>query len=333
MLGGSPTSIFVTTTAAANLWTTSGAHDWLGRPYLADLGTHWAATYRSATGHGNDGGGVIHIRFSENEGAAWTNEDTFTDGGAVTGAPFSAHAGNDNCSGAIMIVCPNDDLLAMVFETGTAEGCYQYRSTDGGDTFTDEGRVNDNDQFLDVNATIINGVIYATFYISRDEQRHFDLYTSDDNGLTWEFYSQIHADDDASETSVLHLGGARMIALSRGWVDSTFRRYSNDMGLTWSAREALDDIAIVGMPRMKALAGGILLFGREQTTSPGGYTCVWFSPDGGQSWVRKYRPDATLWNDAAYCDVLERSDGKFYILTYGGTTTAAAIRSGVFEIA
>lgn len=335
-MGGSPSSIFAVTTAAANLWTTSGTDDHLARPVLANDGSKWIAIYRSAPDHST--GGKIHIRFSENEGAAWSNEDTFTDSNAVTGAPFTAHAPNTNCGEGIVFVAPNGDILVHVAELGgTQYETYQYRSTDGGATFTDEGVIDSAaDPYGGQDYTIDGDDMFITVML--DNWTTCGVYKSSDNGATWDFLSYIENTVQANETGIVYVGNNTLLAMMREWgaEDATYRYISTDRGVTWSARQAITEIGVVQRPRLALLNGGVTMVGRQgRMTSPPVQTVVWYSPlsELGARWYRKFHPDATTYNDAAYCDYLERSDGKFYMLSYGGSTAAAVIRSMVFEIA
>lgn len=339
-LNGSVTALFKITTDETNLWTTSGSDDWLGRPVLADAGDKWIAIYRAATAHSVDGAGKFHIRFSEDEGANWTAEDTFTDSDAVTGAPFAAHAPNTDVGDAIVFVAPNGDLLVHAAERGsTACGTYQFRSTNGGKTWTDEGAIN-NDSYLvgGQDYTIVGSDIYAVFMetVSTNGVAPWlpVTYKSSDSGATWVELGTIEPSTTyGNEAGIIHTGGTRLLAVMRDYqVLTTYQYVSDDLGQTWSARQAIPDMGQLQRPRMKAFSGGILLYGRDQLTLSD-RTVVWYSADGGTTWGRKFYTGTAVAADTGYCDVLERSDGKFYIMTYGGTTSAAGVRYAVFEIA
>jgi len=74
----------------STLWTGTGSTDWLGRPVLLDDGSKWIVIYRQGAQHAYDAASVFHIRFSTDQGATWTAEDTYIGGGAVAGAPAAA---------------------------------------------------------------------------------------------------------------------------------------------------------------------------------------------------------------------------------------------------
>lgn len=340
-LDGDETKHFAVTTAAANLWTSSGSDDWLGRPVLADDGARWIAAYRAATSHYNTGGGKVHVRFSTDEGATWTNEDTWTDGSAVTGAPFGPHAAdsNDNVGGAVIVVAPNGDILLFTGETGTTGGAYKYRSTDGGATWADEGQLYAATNIKSDDAFVYGSTIYISTLEAADKDGGWPvacaLYASTDNGATITKLSDLPTNTYGNEFSTITLDGTNFVAVKReGDGVGTWISRSADGGLTWTDWAIIDEgMYVVQKPVLRPLAGGIMMVGRQgRMTVDALYTVVWYSPDSVR-WGRKFFPDTTGFTDGAYCSVLERSDGKFYILTYGGTTAAAAIRSGVFEIA
>lgn len=331
---------FTVTTAAADLWTTSGSNDWLGRPVLADVNgdnTLWAAIYRAATGHGTSDGGVIKIRFSDDQGATWTAENTFTDAEAVSGWP-SFHSTNTNTGNPYLLVAPNGDLLLHVDEGPTQRGTWQHRSTDNGKTWTDEGRIN-SDATLSCaqDHVIVGNDIYIVFMHSTTGNGDYPwlptAHKSSDNGTTWTELGTIEPSTSyGNECAIAHVGGNNFVAVMReGDGVATYFYRSSDACQTWSARQAVSTLGLVARPRLKALAGGIILIGRQEL---GIYdrTVVWFSPDDGERWEQQCYLDS-IFTDTGYCDVLERDDGRFYMLTYGGTQATAAIRRLVFEAA
>ena len=336
-LNGDPDAAFAVKTAAANLWTTSGGDDWLGRPVLADDGDKWIAIYRAATDHTATGAGKFHIRFSEDEGATWTNENVYTDGNAVTGAPFAKHGSSTDVGDAIVFVAPNGDILIHAYEGGDAatHGTYQYRSTDGGATFSDEGLIDDGTGIGGQDYTIVGTDIYITIMADANKDRThpwvLHVYKSSDNGANWTDLGAVDASLDGNEAGIEWLGGNNLIIVERDTSVATIHQYtSSDLGQTWGAASEIEGMGIFQRPRMKRYAGGVMMFGRDERGATD-KTVVWYLPPGG-SWCRKFYPDASAFVDCGYCDVLERSDGTFYMLTYGGTTVVASVRSAVFEI-
>lgn len=331
---------FTVTTAAADLWTTSGSNDWLGRAVLVDVNgdnSLWAAIYRAATGHTVSGAGVVRVRFSDDEGATWTAENTFIDGESITGWP-SFHSTNTNTGNPYVLRAPNGDLLLHVDEGPTQRGTWQYRSVDGGKTWTDEGRIN-SDATLSCaqDHVIVGNDIYIVFMHSTTGNGDYPwlptAYRSSDNGTTWTALGTIESSTShGNECAIAHTGGNNFIAVMReGDGIATYFYRSSDACQTWSARQAVSTLGLVARPRLKTLAGGLMLIGRQELGTHD-RTVVWFSPDSGEQWEQQCYLDS-IFTDTGYCDLLERNDGKFYMLSYGGTQSAAAVRRLVFEAA
>lgn len=327
-LNGSYDAIFKVTTSAADLWSSAAEPNWLGRPVLLDDGSKWLSIYKQGNNHAPAAADVFHIRFSEDEGASWTAADTWTDGAPVTGFPLQKDNG---ISDAIIFKAPNGDLLVHGY-AHTLVGTYQWRSTDGGETWTDEGLIDDGDVLMvgGQDYEIIGTDIYVTaFWISGGVTKP-GFWKSSDNGTTW--IELGHVDVDGTEAGIIHLGGTTLLMVIK---DSaalvTYQSISNDLGVTWSAATAIADLGVVQRPRIKAYAGGYMMYGRAGAGSAAGKTVVLYSPNGTQ-WGRRFWPDPTAGGDTGYCDVLPRSDGKFYWQSYNGSTSSASVRHGVFEI-
>lgn len=317
LLNGSSSAIFERVTVAANLWTASGTDDWLGRPSMADLGTHWVTTYITGTNHSTAAN--IHIRFTDDEAANWTAEDTSLDAAAVT------------CPGHMATAAPDGSLLVF-WKDETGATCF--RSTDGGKTFGDVIRVNSVAGCM-VDETFVYGSrIYACvidWTVSEWPTLH--LYISDNNGLAWSLLADMPTNEGGNEWTVATLDGTNMVAIKREWGGTnTLISHSSNGGTTWTDWASMDDFGVVQKPTLRALAGGYMLVGRDGKMTVTAVTpLVMFSNDGVR-WGRKFHPDSGSFNDAAYCAVLEKSDGNYYMLSYGGTTAAASIRDMVFGI-
>lgn len=331
-LDGDETKHFAITTAAANLFTGTAPLDWLGWPGMQDLGTHWICGYQQREGHqvAGDGSGS-RMHFSDDDGATWTAAGKFLDGEDVTGLP----AGVGSC---YFLVAPNGDVL---FFAGTYVDTV-YRSSDGGKTWASAASgITDPDLRMQAGyGFTLDGVIYVPMHKFTSQPGNTtpwdqEVWTSDDDGATWELRGTVPYAPGASgdEFSIINTGGTNLVAICRDFAAATtYYNTSSDLGATWSARQEIDGMGIMQMMRMRRYAGGIIGFGREGKKTQGSvYTTVWYSLDA-PTWCRKFRPDTQGFGDAAYCDVLERVDGKFYLMTYGGTDAVASIRSGVFEI-
>lgn len=338
MLGGSPLNHFTQVTAASNLFTSSAPLDWLGWVGMADLGTHWIAGYQQREQHQVAGTGFgWRMRFSDDEGATWSDVGTFIDDGAVTGIP-------EGVGTQYFIVAPNGDVLFLADdEVNTFPYAHLvYRSSDGGKTWVSAAS-GIPDAHLRIQAgygCVVDGVIYVPMHKFASQPNNVapwdqEVWISSDNGMSWSIRGSVPwVGVSGDEFSIIDTGGTNMIAVCRDYSNAaTYINTSSDMGATWSQPTAVPDIGVVQMGRIKHFAGGLMMFGRERSKTAGVvYTTVWYSTDGGVTWCRKFRADTTAYSDAGYCDVLERSDGKYYIMTYGGNVGAANIRDAVFEI-
>jgi hypothetical protein len=85
-------------------------------------------TYIERTDHGV-GDPTIHIKFSDDYGATWTNEDTYLDGNPVSGFPYT-----DTLTGRYLVrivKCPDGSLAMPRSKFGVS-----FRSVDNGKTWT-----------------------------------------------------------------------------------------------------------------------------------------------------------------------------------------------------
>lgn len=315
--------------------TSTGA--WIGRTSLIDNNGVWIQTYRSAGVHGYDAASQIHIRFSVDEGVTWTAEDKFTDGSAVTGFPLVEHdTGNSGVESAPLHIAPNGDLLCIVPEVlpsgNGIGGSWQYRSTDDGASWTDEGQIN-ADATLSLGQEFINiGTdIYAGAWIKDTNPivHKSSLYKSTTNGTTWTLVSDITSfSDNTGECTIVNTTGNTLLAILRDEnLSKTYTRISTDLGLTWGALKVMPYVGALHRPRIKVFAdepSRLYLIGRKYYTT---YekTIITYSDNGGEDWVTLLELESDNPTDCAYCDMLKRADGSVYLLSYKGTTTDANI--------
>lgn len=339
LLNGSATAHFSVTTAGAPLFTGSAPLDWLGWPGMQDLGTHWVCSYSVRETHFVAGIGTYRpLRFSDDDGATWTAENVYLDDDPVTGLV------NDDTASCYLLAAPNGDVLFFQTITGTSYVDEVYRSSDGGKTWThaSSGIPNPELRMQAGYGFTQDGVIYVPLHKFSSQPGNTtpweqEVWVSSDNGTTWELRGTVPyaPGDSGNEFSIAYTSGSSLIAVCRDAASlTTYQNTSNDLGATWGARQSIAGMGIYQQGRIRNYANGLIMFGREGEKANGGvFTCVWYSADNGATWGRKFQPDTSAWNDAAYCDVLQRADGKFYCMTYGGTDNAANIRSAVFEIA
>lgn len=306
---------------------------WLGRAYLCDLGTHWVMLYRQAIQHSSDATSLIHVRFSDDEGVTWTDDDTYLDDVACTGAPFEPHVGETNLADSILIPAPNGDVLAHVQGRGNL-GPYQYRSTDGGKTWVDEGAIISVDHWAGEDYLIVGSTIYLPTRLVGDPESHphyAELWTSDDSGATWAKLSELDPGEDINEWTIAYTGGTNMVATVKNENDTEdgHRYQSDDMGVTWGAQEALDaPITVFHRPRVRKFDNTYFLFGRDvQYTKT--HSVILASVDS-LAWGQRFLPDM-YHADCAYGAILQRSNSDLYMLNYAGAFSISSIVEYVFR--
>jgi len=328
--------------SGATLWSTSGAHDWLGRPVLINNDGTWVSAYRSATKHAYDGTTArIHLRFSADEGVTWSAEDTLVGGGAITGAPFAGHGPTSSAHGVDLMRAPNGDLLLHVGEVNSLDGAvgvYQWRSVNDGGAWVDEGPImGDLELFNGQDYKIVGSDIYLATWRdpgSNSVPLQTTLHKSSDNGLTWEKVSDVSSlAEQTNESAIAHIGGTRLLCMMRDDnAVNTYIRYSEDMGLTWGPLITVTDIfSIFQRPRFRYVGNRLYVCGRTFRVSGSHRTTVWYSDDHGSTWYGPYYIGPVV-SDAAYCDLLPRANGDLVVQTYEGTTTAAAVVQYVVEV-
>lgn len=298
--------------------------------------------YRQASQHGNDASAKFHLRFSTDGAVSWTEADTFTDGDPCSGAPFTCHTGSVDQTDGIILLAPNGDLLVQIHE-GDGKGTYQYRSTDGGATWTDEGQIGGAAKL-----TLIGGqdyeIVGSTIYIpvmvdANSDEAHpylLALYKSADNGVTWTLQGNIDAVNDSSEPGIVSTGGNGMLVLARHTLSAvTYKYTSTDLGATWSARATDYGLAVLQRPRLHTVSDGIIACGRNQI-SGNDLTIVYHSSDDGVTWDRIFFPDPDgATEDCGYCDFIEITDGLdtcYYMVSYAGDNDAASLQQYTFLI-
>ena len=317
-------------------------YDWIGRPSLNNSGHIWVLVYRQARHHSFDRSSTLQIRFSQDEGITWTSKNTFLDGRPVRGFPLTIHSSHilSDVSGGTLVKTPNGHLLLFVREEGEPQiGTYVWRSTDEGASWIDEGKINnDNTLLMGGQAVVVGGDLYATFWVdaNADYQPPFKtvLYKSADDGRSW-----IHVSDVASEGTVesalVYLGGNELLVVLTDDVGAqTYIRKSKDLGRSWGElQDATDMLGVMGRPKIQTFSNEpnrLYLYGRDVLKELN-YTVVYYSDNQGITWSKKFYPDATSYPDTGYSTLTKRTDGNFYMLSYGGTHQQASLKVYVFS--
>lgn len=345
----------VVAVASTSTVSSGGTLDWHGRASIKRRPSDNALVlvYRRGSHHAiNDG--ALYIRFSNDDGATWTAENTTLGGAAVTGFPMnpSTLSAGEDAGEPWLYVAPNGDLLLHMWRVDygvTANGTYQSRSTDGGHTWsasaavTISGVANSLLAFATDDDFVLDSVIYAGARVYADvapSNVHAILIKSTDNGTTWSKVSDItEVGSFTNEVGFEYVGTNTIVAVIRSLLnDHTYLRRSTDLGLTWGALEDVSNsIGISGRHRiytrahLKGLANWwndpvLVMVGFHLMTpnsSQQRRNCVWFSPDRGEHWSGPHYLAAQT-EDAGYSDMFYAAGSAQYgIVAYQGTLATA----------
>lgn len=326
------TSADFTRVSTKSLYRASGTFDWIGRPFLLDNGDGtWLLMYKqSEQHHAPNPGNRVHLRFSDDEGLTWSKQDTLLDGITPVGGdlPFGMHVGGTDTGGKLL-KCSNGDVLCHTYEDDL--GSFQYRSTDGGATWVDEGQLLPSVQMVpDADATVADSIYFTVRNTTNPALETTDLWRSFDNGNTWALLSTIQNTIDGNETGIGYISGSTMMAIGKGSdLAHTYQYISNDFGQTWGSRiDITYPLGVVQKPVFRTLGGRIYLIGRDYYASDKFYTVVYVYD--GVGWTYKFYPDTSSYIDGAYCDILRRADGTLYLMSYGGNYGTADLKEYIF---
>jgi photosystem II stability/assembly factor-like uncharacterized protein len=325
--------------------------DWAGRADVIrrDDGV-FLLTYRRGTHHGNVADATLHLHFSADEGRTWGPPNETPDGDPVEGFPYDIA---DRSMGYGVVERTQDGNLLVVVgrkrtDSQALDGTGILRSADGGETWTDEGKVtfaghegdDDGCYTSDTFCHPETGDLYLSlFYLpdnDPDEIPAYALARSSDGGRSWTFVGHITdvpgGDPAGGESAIEYLGGERLLCVGRTFDDSATVVYeSEDRGETWTGpRDIGDQVGIVNKPRLYTegaitdglgyTAGALFLCGRERVVSraaaQGEHNMVAASTDGGETWTRPAK--GADYGDGGYSGLTRRSDGTLYQVGYGG---------------
>ena len=311
-------------------------NNWLGRASMIDVSPSlWIAVYRSGIDHNDGGGDLQHIRFSDDEGVTWSKRDTLIDGTTpVSNWPLVMHATTTNASVGPIFVALNGDIIVHQYEEQpTGHKTYQWRSTDDGETWADEGIILPTNIIGEEDYTIIpTGANAGIYIVARDFVSGFEesrIYRSVDNGTSWVFRGSSEIQIDANELGIVWLGGdTLLIVMKTSDQSATYRYYSYDAGATWTARQDItSQVGLMNKPRLSMFNDTLYLHGRFTIPSLGRATTVLHrSVDDGLTWTQGFYPDSLVQHwDCGYGDILKRSNGDIYMMYYAGDYSAADI--------
>lgn len=358
--GGGTVAPFVAnvTVDAATILVPQGvtAINWHGRSYVTRRTDGvLVLVYRSASHHNSDDA-ELHILFSDDDGATWSNTDETLSSVAVTGFPMNPPIGNISYGEGVPLTCPNGDLLIEMWSvsgtnpSGTLRGTYQSRSTDDGATWSTPAAVtfsgNPNadtstfmsDQWFVYDRTIYMGARYYTSGAGTTSASR--LMKSSDNGASWEYVSTIQGTAEGGtggqEVGIEYVGNDTIVAMLRDNPHThSYQRVSTDMGATWGT--LLDVTSTVGIAGRQKVYTRSHLQGRtgwwkdpvlimvgfvHQTSgsSQDRRNAVWVSPDRATTWEGPFYIDTTT-EDAGYGDIWAKADGTYGVVNYDGALT------------
>lgn len=324
-------------------------------------------TYIESDHHSSNVNCVVHIRYSNDGGATWSDRDKDLLGNAIANFPMYPPGGEPGTSELgpgepHLMLCDNGDLLLnmwLVKYSTLVLGAYQSRSTDDGITWSTPALVEfigldeatNLRTFMTDDYFLFGGVIYsgARIYTDRFLTSCKSIFVkSTDDGATWEYVSDISSySQPTEEVGLEYIGNSTILAILRADTNNkTYKSFSYDMGLTWSA---LEDVTAIfeasGRHRVYTedhLKGGanwwadtrIIVVGFTLDTpgdSNNRTNCVWLSDTRGATWTQ-LDLDTTS-EDGGYGDIIYNpTGGTFAVVSYRGTQAAANLEQYSFAI-
>lgn len=364
-------SVSVTVDSTSTLGS-GGTLDWWGRASVVRRSDDvLVLTYRRGTAHDvNDGG--LYIKFSNDDGATWTAEDTKLGSGAVTGFPMnpSTLTSGEDAGEPLVFAAPSGDLLLHMWRVDynvTEHGTYQSRSSDGGETWSASAQVSfaslpggysNNDAFSTDQVFTVDDVMYGGIRVYHDADQdpsYVGFIKSEDDGVTWTYVSTIvspaaYGGHGQQEVGLVYLGDDNVLAIIRDTaaVTHTYMARSTDLGATWGS--VTDATSLFGVSARHRVYTRAFLRGQANWwkdpvlvctgfihTSPGNSlgrrNAVWVSRDRGTTWSGPNYVD-TGNDDGGYGDIFyDSGNDQYVVVSYNGTLTAASLKQYRLTIA
>lgn len=309
---------------------------WFGRAATKVINGVVAMVYYESSAHVlNDG--ELHIRFSDDYGNTWSDEDKYIDGTSITGFPMNPPdcAAGQDAGEPWLYVAPSGNLLLHMWRVDynvDNDGTYQSRSTDGGLTWSTPAQIDftgitdDTLVFATDDDFVYDGVIYAAarvYQSAATSPGQAILIKSTNDGVAWEKVSVICDFSEAGgqgsqEAGIEYLGSNIIIAMIRDNAHvASYKRVSTDMGATWgSLINVTSTVGIAGRQRVYTLAHfmgesnwwtdtNLIMVGFEHQVSGstwGRRNCYWLSYDSGDNWSSPFYLDISA-EDGGYGDV------------------------------
>lgn len=322
------------------IYSGSGSYDYMNLSAMveADNGA-WIAAYRLATDF-NDLSNTLNVIFSGDYGENWTSPNTTLGGSAVSGMPANDHT-NSNFVSLELAKAPNGDLLMLAAEDHSIarQGTWQWRSTDNGETWTDEGKILGDSLLVFTQIISVSTDMYAAVYIDRDNDGFpykTSVYKSTDNGVTWAYLSDITSySENTREAGLAHLGGNDMLALVFDSSAIIYSSKSTDLGVTWGSLTNVysqtGGAAKIKLQKFDRTGNRLWLCGQLgpfNSYVPG----LIYSDDDGDSWQSHLYGGNIYRSLAGTPHVLEGAKGRIYLFYSDGTTGVAPLTGTVMRL-
>lgn len=350
-------------TATTTISSGTGASDWHGRGYYTRRTDGvLVEVYRVGSGHNTSA--VLHIRFQKPDGT-WTAANTTIAGDAVTGFPMSPPTGTISYGEGVPLTAPNGDLLIEMWSvdgvspTGTLQGTYQSRATDGlghawsdpeAVTFTDNPHADTSTFMTDDWFPHPDGTLYmgARFYEEGDGVPSASLLMkSANNGTGWTYDSTVCGTTEGGTggqefgMELIALDKIRTFIRDNPHTNSFKRDGTIGSTVSWGALEDVTStIGNAGRQRLYTIAhlkgeanwwedpemvmGGFIhnVPGVSQGRTP----VVWYSPDRFTTVHGPFGLDTTT-ADSGYGDLAwDFINDRLIATNYHGTQAAAVLK-------
>jgi len=343
----------------------NGNHSWRSYVHWIQDEDIWVLSYAVSPNYPSQSNEHIAMRFSDDHGLTWSEENCYLNGTAISSLPFYSEQ-STGVSEPIMYGCPNGDLIIHYWDVDfgdESKGTLQRRSTDNGFTWSDAEQVDynmpwvTNDWIFQTDDYFVyDGVIYAGARQGNantgDGHKNI-LVTSNDNATTWEFRSNITSfTESTNEVGLEYFGDDTIRVLARerenDWNDCWFVE-STDMGSTWTTPENYDAELSLGsagggrfrMYTVDHLKGRDNWWEDNRVVVVGLYmpsginprrNVVWTSNDSGVTYSEITYLNTLVYH-GGYGDIVYNPDtNKFHVYMHAGTQGNSYIHEYTFYI-
>lgn len=322
-------------------------------------------------GHGQEGiwkRGYVRLRRSLDGGETWDNDgvlfdnsrpiedqrqilhldDYRSDAGRFTGPPRETiHMGSEDAILMMGRAWCGDDSVTSQGTTVRNNVAYCFRSPHRGETWETTPSIiwpHHTSTVVELanNAILLDGGRLLAWVVGyggiegaglREGQTYSpQLYASDDDGVTWDFYSEIYCDPHnriaASYPQIVRLPSGRWLCVLGCWFQAAGARirwtsvcYSDDEGLNWSAPRRIHAWSVSPFPLLLEDGRLIIVFMRRTPDPTGLYVIV--SDDEGAHWSAPacLRDDTIRAGPRGYIDggypvALQMGDGRIFTAYY-----------------